>query len=99
MQPFQRFKKSNTKNNLWMYILSLAKEQKICNEDIRGLIFEKFGFLPSVFSIIKVLYRLKSQNYIINERYKSKKAYKTTNKGLTELEKMKNFSQKLLKKL
>lgn len=99
MKPFKRFKKSNTENNLWIYILTLGKEREITNQEIRNLIFEKFGFLPGKLLTTRVLYRLKSQGYIKKEKFKGKQAFSTTKKGIKELEKMKIFSKELLKKL
>ncbi len=99
MEPFERFKKSNTENNLWIYILTLGKEREITNEEIRSLIFGKFGFLPGKLLTKRVLYRLRSQGYIKKERFKGKSAFSTTKKGIRELEKMKSFSQELLEKL
>lgn len=99
MLPFERFKKSNTENNLWIYILTLGKEKEITNEEIRSLIFEKFGFLPGKLLIKRVLYRLRTQGYIKKEKFKGKPAFSTTKKGVKELEKMKSFSKELLEKL
>ncbi len=99
MLPFQRFKKLNTEGNLWIYVLSLGKEEEICDEDVKRLIFEKFGFLPGNLLVKRVLYRLRRQGYIKTERYKGKKAYSTTQEGIKELEKTKNFYQELLQKV
>ncbi|MCK4474183.1 hypothetical protein KAU40_02890 [Candidatus Parcubacteria bacterium] len=99
MLPFERFKKLNTEGNLWIYVLSLGKEEEICDEDVRRLIFEKFGFLPGNLLVKRILYRLRRQGYIKTERYKGKKAYSTTKEGIAELEKTKNFCQKLLQKV
>ncbi len=99
MEPFERFKQSNTENNLWIYILPFGKERVIQNDEIGKLIFEKFGFLPGRFLIMRVLYRLSSQGYIQNEKYKGKRAFKTTAKGVQELEKMEKFWHELLRKL
>lgn len=99
MEPFERFKKLNTEGNLWVYVLSLGKEDVICDEDVRRLIFEKFGFLPGNLLIKSVLYRLRRKGYIKTERYKGKKAFKTTQMGGKELEKMRNFCQELLQKI
>lgn len=99
MEPFERFKKLNTEGNLWIYVLSLGKEEVICDENLRKLIFEKFGFLPGNILIKSVLYRLRRRGYIKSERYKGKRAYKTTEVGLKELEKMRNFCQELLQKI
>jgi DNA-binding PadR family transcriptional regulator len=96
MRPFERFKKSNTRGNLWIYILTLVKEREIPNENIQRLIFEKFGFLPNKLLISRVLFRLGAEKYIKGEKFKGKQAFRTTKKGMAELEKMKNFCQELL---
>ena len=98
MQPFERFKKLNTEENLWFYVLSLGKEVT-CDEDVRRLIFEKFEFLPSDLILKTVLFRLRRKNYISSEKYKGKRAYKTTEKGIAELEKTRDFYQELLQKI
>jgi len=98
MQPFERFKKLNTEENLWFYVLSLGKEVT-CDEDVRRLIFEKFEFLPSDLILKTVLFRLRRKNYISSEKYKGNRAYKTTEKGIAELEKTRDFYQELLQKI
>jgi len=90
MTPFERFKKLNTEGNLWIYVLSLGKEV-ICDDEVGKLIFERFGFLPGNILLKSVLYRLRRQGYIQTEKYKGKKAFKTTEKGMKELETMRNF--------
>jgi len=99
MKPFERFKKSNTEGNLWIYILSLGKEREIARDEVRRLIFEKFGFLPGKLLVSRVLFRLQSQGYIKKEKYKGKRAFSTTDKGKKELEKMKKFCQELLERV
>ena len=98
MLPFERFKKLNTEGNLWIYILSLGKEV-VCDDEVRKLIFERFGFLPGNLLIKRVLFRLRRQGFIRSEKYKRKKAYLTTEEGKKELEKMKNLCQELLQKV
>jgi len=98
MEPFERFQKANTQDNLWIYILAIGKNAEIPNEDIRRLIFEKFEFLPGQILTARVLYRLMQDEYIQKEKFQGKKAYKTTGKGLAELEKMKEFMQELAEK-
>ena len=99
MEPFKRFKKSNTEKNLWIYILSLGKEKEIPNDEVRKLIFENFSFLPGNLLVKRVLFRLKQEGYLKKEKYKGKSAFLTTNKGVAELEKMKKFCQELLEKI
>ena len=96
MGPFERFKKLNTTGNLWIYIVLLGRDQEIPNENVRRLIFEKFGFLPGNLLTKRVLYQLKRQGYIKSEKFMGKPAFKTTKKGITELKKIKQFFQELL---
>jgi DNA-binding PadR family transcriptional regulator len=98
MEPFERFKKLNTEGNLWIYLLSLGKET-VNEEEVRQIIFERFGFLPGSFLLKRVIHRLKNQGYLQTQKYKGKSAFKTTEKGEKELEKMKNFCQELLQKI
>ncbi|MFA5177942.1 MAG: hypothetical protein WC427_00045 [Candidatus Paceibacterota bacterium] len=99
MEPSKRFFNSISEGNLWIYVLALAKEQEIQEKEITALIFEKFGFLPNGFMVKTVLFRLKNEGYVSREKLKSEKAYKTTEKGLKELENMKNLCQNLLIKI
>jgi len=99
MTPFERFKKLNTEGNLWIYILLLAREEEVTLRDVSRLIFERFGFLPGELFLRGVLFRLRNRGYISSERFKGKNAYKTTKKGLEELEKVKSFSKDLTEKI
>lgn len=99
MLPFDRFKQFNTVDNLWIYILTLANKQPLIDNEIDGLIFEKFGFLPGKFTLMRVLYSLEINKFIQTEKQKGRMAYRTTKKGTDELKKMKYFCQELLKKI
>jgi len=99
MEPLNRFVSTITEGNLWIYILSLGIEREIQDKEVSGLIFDKFGFLPSELLIKTVLFRLRSQGYIKNEKFKGEKAFITTDKGKEELRKMKKFCEELLQKL
>ena len=99
MLPYERFKRLSTEGNLWIYVLALGKEDVVCEEDIRKLIFEKFGFLPGAILLKTVLYRLKRRGYIESERYKGKRAYRTTEEGKKEMEKTVKFCQKLIDRI
>jgi len=99
MEPIKRFNNSITEGNLWIYVLALAKEVEIKEEDINRLIFEKFGFLPNTLMIKTVLFRLRKDDYITKEKLAGKKAYKTSEKGIDELGKMREKCQDLLQKI
>lgn len=99
MEPFERFKKLNTEGNLWIYILALAKEKEVQDEKVRELIFERFGFLPPIFLVKMVLFRLRVEGFIRTERYLGKRAFLITEKGRVELEKVRQFSKELISKI
>lgn len=99
MSPIERYKKTNTEGNLWIYILSLGQTQEIANEEVPRLVFEKFAFLPSDFTTMRVLFRLRQQGYVSEEKNKGKKAYKATQKGKEQLELMRVFCQNLLQQI
>jgi DNA-binding PadR family transcriptional regulator len=99
MEPNKRFINSITEGNLWTYILSLAKEGEVKEEEVSKLVFEKFGFLPNDLMVKRVLFRLKGDGYASKEKLASKKAYKTTEKGVKELESIKSFCSNLIQKL
>jgi len=98
MDPFERFKLLNTEGNIWVYLLALAKEEMVIDEEADNLIFEKFGFLPPALTVKTVLYRLRRKGFIKTDRFRGKRAYQTTEKGKEELEKMKTFCRGLVEK-
>jgi DNA-binding PadR family transcriptional regulator len=99
MLPIERLQKTNTKDNLWIYILSLLKEADLYGWEIPKLVKEKFGFLPGKITPYRVLYRLEKEGFVKSKIKERKRIYKITKKGLEELEKAKNFYREILNKL
>jgi hypothetical protein len=97
--PFQRFKDTTKKKNLWIYVLFLGKDQEVVKDKLKALVLEKFDFLPSFFRTQKVLYRLEQEGYIEKKKFKGQKAYITTEKGKEELQKMISYTEELSEKL
>lgn len=97
--PIKRFKDTIRKKNLWVYIVYLAKDKEVLKDEVRRLLLEEFDFLPSTLRTRKVLFRLEQDGYISKERYKSKKAYKATEKGIKELEEMISYTEEIVNKL
>jgi DNA-binding PadR family transcriptional regulator len=96
MLPFERLQKSNTKENLWLYILSLLKEGSIYAWQIPKVIEEKFNFKPGRITPYRVLYLLERNDFVKSELKQRRRIYKITEKGEKELEKAKNFYRKIL---
>ena len=96
MLPFERLQKSNTIENLWTYILSLLKRQKIYGWEIPAMIEKGFKFKPGKITPYRVLYRLEKQGFVKSEIKERRRIYQITEKGKNELEKAKNFYKKIL---
>jgi len=99
MLPFERLEKSNTIENLWIYILSLLKKEPIYGWEIPKMIEKKFGFKPGKITPYRVLYRLEKTGFVKSKMENRRRVYQITEKGEKELEKAKNFYQEILKKL
>jgi len=93
----ERLQKSNTKENLWLYILSLLKERELYGWEIRSLIEKEFSFRPGLITPYRVLYRLEGDGFVKSERKERRRIYKITGKGKKELENAKNFYREILK--
>jgi DNA-binding PadR family transcriptional regulator len=96
MLPFSHLQKSNTIDNLWIYILSLIKQQPMHAYQIQREIEKKFGFQPGKITPYRVLYRLENDGFVRSKIEERKRIYQITKKGKKELEKAKNFYQNIL---
>jgi DNA-binding PadR family transcriptional regulator len=96
MLPFERLRKSNTIENLWIYILSLLKKRSIYGWEIPKVIEKNFGFKPGKITPYRVLYRLEKTGFVKSEIKDRKRIYQITQKGKEELKKVKNFYKEIL---
>jgi DNA-binding PadR family transcriptional regulator len=99
MKPFERFFKSNTKENLWIYILTILKKGPHHAWNLHTIIEKEFGFKPGNITPYRVLYRLEEQGLVISEPQERKRVYKITTLGENELELVKKFYVQIIKKL
>lgn len=97
MLPIERFLKSNTIENLWIYILSLLKKRKIYAWEIPAMVEQEFGFKPGKITPYRVLYRLEKDGFVKSELEERRRVYEITEKGKKELEKAKKFYTTILK--
>ena len=95
----ERLQKSNTKENLWLYILSFLKEKELYGWEVQSLIEKKFNFKPGLITPYRVLYRLEKDGFVKSGLKERRRIYKITGKGKKELEKAKNFYRQILNKL
>jgi DNA-binding PadR family transcriptional regulator len=96
MEPIERLEKSNTVENLWIYILLILREQPSYSWEIFKIIQKKFGFKLGLITPYRVLYKLESRGFVRGKFKEKRKIYQITDKGLKELEKAKNFYKKIL---
>jgi DNA-binding PadR family transcriptional regulator len=97
MLPIERLQKSNTIENLWIYILSLLKKQKIYAWEIPDAIKKEFGFKPGMITPYRVLYRLEKEGFVKSETKERRRIYEITEKGEKELKKARKFYQAIVK--
>lgn len=94
MRPIERLKEKVEKENLWLFVLSILKEEKMNGRDLREIIRKKFGFVYGNVTAYKVLYLLESGNYVRAEREGKFVFYSITKKGLSELKEAKKLFRK-----
>ncbi|MDK2948930.1 MAG: PadR family transcriptional regulator, regulatory protein PadR [Patescibacteria group bacterium] len=99
MTPYERFIKTNTKENLWIYILIILKRGPHYAWDMYLTIEKEFGFKPGNITPYRVLYRLEEQKYVESEMIDRKRMYKITPLGEKELQKAKDFYLQIAKKI
>ncbi len=99
MQPIERLKKLNTKENLWIYILILLKKDSAYAWELPSLIEKEFGFRPGNITPYRVLYRLEAENLVKSKLKDRRRTYEITDKGLKELNHVKSFYKEIIEKL
>ncbi len=96
MLPFERLVQLNTKENLWIYVLSLLREKELYGYQIPKIIEKRFGFKPGKITPYRVLYRLENKGFVQSEIRNRKRIYRITKKGREELEKAKRFYKQII---
>ncbi len=99
MLPSLRLEKSNTTENLWLYILAILQNQPLYGWEIPELIEKKFGFRPGKITPYRVFYRLEADGFVKSRSEERRRVYEITDKGKKELAAAKSFYKKILKEL
>lgn len=101
--PSRRLEQKLTKENLWLYILSLLKDRDMYGYELRGAIAKRFGFKPGNVTAYRVIYSLKRQGLVQKiEKHvdgRERKYYHITATGMKELNNGKAVLRKVLAKL
>ena len=96
MLPIKRLQKSNTTENLWVYILALLDKQPLYAWEIPNLIEKKFNFRPGKITPYRVFYRLESDGFVKSKVANRRRIYEITAKGKEELKLAHDFYDNLL---
>jgi DNA-binding PadR family transcriptional regulator len=99
MLPIERLKKTNTSENLWLYILALLNKKPLYGWEIPDLIEKNFNFRPGKITPYRVFYRLEADGFVKSEMNERRRIYKITAKGQEELQKGKSFYENTLIKI
>lgn len=99
-KPIKRLKSLLTSGNLWLYILSLIKQQKrLYAYNLDEMIEKEFFFRPSKVMTYIVLYKLEDEKLISSEFEERRKYYSLTKKGEETLKTAKDYFKVLGEKL
>ena len=102
---YSRLVRKMTKENLWLYILRLLREEAMYGYGIRRLIEERFGFKPGRVTSYRVLYALRMDGYVKvesqepSEEGPSRKYYIITARGENLFKKAEGFLTNICDKL
>ncbi len=99
MLPNKRLEKSNTTDNLWIYILATLEKQPLYGWEIPELIEKNFGFRPGKITPYRVLYRLQAESYVKSRNAKRRRVYEITDRGESELAAARIFFKEILRKI
>lgn len=77
--PLQRLVDKLTKENLWLYVLSILKERPAYPYEISDLIEERFGWRPAKVTAYMVMRSLRSKGYVRMSKKKGEETGKMRN--------------------
>jgi len=98
-RPMLRLKRTLTRGNLWLYILSKLRRGKIYAYGLQGDMEKDFGWSHGLITSYVVLYKLEKEGLISSEFEGRRKYYKITKRGAEELKKAKAYLRQLLSRL
>lgn len=97
-KPLQRLRRKTTKENLWIYLLTLLEERPMYAYELKKSVKDRFGFEVGRASSYVILYKLKNKGYVKTEWRKegrNRKYYLLTEKGRRLLEKGRKYLREL----
>ncbi len=97
--PLERLTKLNTKESLWLYVISILKDTPMHAYALKKEIETKFGFQTGNMTVYKVLYLLSKGEYVTKQKKERRVIYSVTEKGTNALEEAKKFYGTQIKRL
>jgi PadR family transcriptional regulator PadR len=79
---YERLFEKLTKENLWIYILSILKEGPDYALSLRRRVKDRFGFVPAKITFYFVLYRMEREGLVNSSKEQGRRLYRATGKGL-----------------
>ena len=99
----ERLREKLTKENLWLYILTLLKDTPLYAYEIRSKILKSFGFEPAMITIYVVLYKMEREGLVSSTLEKKqgskvvRRYYRPTETGMRALEEGKAALRRTIK--
>lgn len=94
---YDRLVRKLTKENLWLYVISVLRDRPLYGYAVKKAIAEKFKFNPSTITVYAVLYRMSREGLIEKFSDGETTYYRTTVKGLTLFNRARNFIKEIEK--
>ncbi|HDO20509.1 MAG: PadR family transcriptional regulator [archaeon GB-1867-097] len=92
---YERLVRKLTKENLWLYVISVLKEKTMYGYEVKKNIKSKFNFSPSTVTVYAVLYRMLREGLIRKVNIDGVTYYTTTEKGLELFNKARRFIESM----
>ncbi|MEM2136566.1 MAG: PadR family transcriptional regulator [Candidatus Methanomethylicia archaeon] len=94
---YERLVRKLTKENLWLYVISVLRGGPMYGYAIKKAIVEKFGFKPPTITVYAVIYKMVMEGLIEKFIDGGTTYYRLTGKGLTLFERARDFIRSLEK--
>ena len=90
-EPIERLKEKVLKENLWIFLFKLLKEEDNYAYALRKEVRSNFGYWIGEVTGYRVLYLLEKDRYVESYLKGRRRYYKLTKKGMEQLSKAKKF--------
>ncbi|MEM3542356.1 MAG: PadR family transcriptional regulator [Candidatus Methanomethylicia archaeon] len=96
---FERLVRKLTKENLWLYVISVLRSKPLYGYAVKKAISEKFHFNPSTITVYAVIYKMVREGLIEKFSEGEITYYRVTDKGFMLFEKARKFIRDMEKSI